>query len=235
MNLFSFTFLNTNARSLSPKINSLIDCFDELDVSVAAVTETWLNDAHGLEEDLDHLAAGTGLGMLTLNRKQNDRGVSHGGVAIIYHQNKCTFKQIKLCNPDSFEVLAASGKFVGYLRTVLVLACYVPPTYDTQRAGACLDFVRDSVVELKRKFDDPYIIVTGDFNQWGIQDALEDYPDIKEECLGPTRGARAIDRTFTNFSRSIKESGTLPPLEADHPGEGAPSDHRIAFFYCGLT
>ena len=46
MSKFEFTFLNTNACSLIPKINSLIDCFDELDVSVAAITETWLNDEH---------------------------------------------------------------------------------------------------------------------------------------------------------------------------------------------
>ena len=64
---FKFTFLNTNARSLSPKINSLIECFDEMDASVAIVTETWLTDGGGLEEDLDMLEAGSGLGSVVLN------------------------------------------------------------------------------------------------------------------------------------------------------------------------
>ena len=33
--------INTNARSLCPKIDSLIDCFEELDVTLGVVTKTW--------------------------------------------------------------------------------------------------------------------------------------------------------------------------------------------------
>ena len=32
--------INTNARSLCPKIESLIDCFEELDVHMALITES---------------------------------------------------------------------------------------------------------------------------------------------------------------------------------------------------
>ena len=32
--------INTNARSLCPKIDSLLDCFEELEVDLAVVTET---------------------------------------------------------------------------------------------------------------------------------------------------------------------------------------------------
>ena len=31
--------INTNAQSLCPKINSLVDCFEELDGTIAIVTE----------------------------------------------------------------------------------------------------------------------------------------------------------------------------------------------------
>ena len=34
--------INTNARSLCPKIDSLVDCFEELNGTVGIVTETWL-------------------------------------------------------------------------------------------------------------------------------------------------------------------------------------------------
>ena len=79
----SFTMINTNARSLCPKINSLIDCFEELGVTVGVVTETWLSDGEGLEDDVQDLAHGAGLDMLYRNRPTNDRGYSHGGVAIL--------------------------------------------------------------------------------------------------------------------------------------------------------
>lgn len=39
-----FTIINTNARSLCPKIHSLTDCMDEMDASLAIVTETWMRE-----------------------------------------------------------------------------------------------------------------------------------------------------------------------------------------------
>ena len=53
--------MNANAISLCPKINSMLDCFEELSLSLGEVTETWLSDGQGLEEDL---LLGEGLGML---------------------------------------------------------------------------------------------------------------------------------------------------------------------------
>ena len=53
--------MNTNARSLCPKIHSLIDCFEDLQLTFATITETWLCDGEGLdEEDLSDLALGAG-------------------------------------------------------------------------------------------------------------------------------------------------------------------------------
>lgn len=40
----SLTVLNANARSLTPKIESLADCMYEIEASIAIVTETWLQD-----------------------------------------------------------------------------------------------------------------------------------------------------------------------------------------------
>ena len=49
------TLINTNARSLCPKINSLVTCFEELEAHVAVVTETWLTDGVGLQDDVADL------------------------------------------------------------------------------------------------------------------------------------------------------------------------------------
>ena len=87
---------------------------------------------------------------------------------------------------------------------------------------------------MKRKFDDPYIIISGDFNQWSIDSTLEDFPDLGEVNVGPTRGSRSIDRTFLNLQRCFHVAGTLPPLEADNDAVGAPSDHRISYITTAL-
>ena len=123
---------------MSPKINSLIDCFEEMDLAFGVVTETWLSDGAELEEDLVDFVVGAGLGKLTRNREKDHRGVSYGGTAIVSHLNKCTFKMVELNNPDGFEVLAASGRFAGYSREVVVLACYLPPNLPPNRVARCL-------------------------------------------------------------------------------------------------
>ena len=115
-------------------------------------------------------------------------------------------------NPDAFEVLAAVGTVPGHAKKVLVVACYLPPGDSSSRGNGCLDFIEDLIVKLKRRYSDPYIVVGGDYNQWKVEEVIADFVDISEVPVGPTRGSRSIDRTFTNFS-SIRDCGTVPPLE----------------------
>ena len=71
--------VNRNARSLCPKIESLIDCYEELDVTLGIVTETWLADGMSLDKDVQDLARGAGLNMICLNRAANNRGLHMEG------------------------------------------------------------------------------------------------------------------------------------------------------------
>ena len=43
----SFNFLLTNARSLAPKIDSFVENFNERDIDLCVVTETWLAEDGG--------------------------------------------------------------------------------------------------------------------------------------------------------------------------------------------
>ena len=79
--------MNTNARSLCPKIVSLLDYFDELKLTFATITETWLVDGESLEEDLQDLALGSGVSMLCRNRVVNGKPSGHGGVALAFRNN----------------------------------------------------------------------------------------------------------------------------------------------------
>ena len=97
-----FTFINTNSRSLCPKMNAFIDTFKEMEASLAVVTETWMRNVPALEDDLDDLLHGAGIGMLTKNRRTGRRGIAHGGVAIAYRAAVMSMKEIKLSNPMNF-------------------------------------------------------------------------------------------------------------------------------------
>lgn len=56
-----------------------------------------------------------------------------------------------------------------------------------RRGKEALDHIENVVLELKRRYRDPFVLVAGDFNQWRIQDALQDFTDIREEQVVPTR------------------------------------------------
>ena len=142
---FNMTIINTNVRSICPKIDSVVETFEELDAVFGIFTETWLSDGPELVDKLDDLREGAGLGAIVKNRDVNPMGFSHGGVALLYRESQCTFKEVTLPNPGNFEVLVAAARFPGHSAQVIVVGCYLPPTYNTARATAALEYIRDVV------------------------------------------------------------------------------------------
>ena len=205
---------------------------DEIEANVGVVTETWLqNDAvEGLTID----AAGEhGLEILALNRETvADNGRQYGGVAIITKRASSKFKALTVPNPEAFKVPCAGGKNNGIKEKVVIVAAYIQPNYNRTRALACLDYVSDVIAEAKRVYVSPLIVVAGDWNQWPLEVVRDDHPDLHEVDHGPTRGDRKIDRFLVNFSRSIRLSDTLCPLD---DGQGRESNHRVAFSRAALT
>ena len=226
-----FVILNTNARSLAPKMNSFVDCFNETDCKLAIITETWFGSSSDHAQDMDDVHLSTGIAWITRNRPPVASGVCYGGLAIAFRSSAVTLKEYSCPNPDAHEVLVAVGNVAGQSRKLIVIAAYLPPGDAVPRGRAGLQFIGDMVMEVKRKYSEPLIVVAGDFNQWDIKTALDDYIDIKEVNVGNTRGSRAIDRIFLNFHDALVDKGTLPPLQTEIiPGEPIrESDHLTVF------
>ena len=225
-----FNILNTNARSICPKINSLLDAIGELDAAAAVVTETWLADGQTLEDDKQDLFLGSGISLIHRNRAvQAANGRVYGGVGVFYREELCKFKELNFPNPHQYEVLPVVGSLRGHTRRVVLIACYIPPNYTSARATGALEHISDLVIEAVRTYKNPHLIVTGDFNQWDLAHALSEFDFLKESDYGPTRGSRRIDRTFTNFEE-IREELTLNPLQTDaDPERRQESDHRLCY------
>ena len=223
----SFSFINTNARSVKPKLEALNDCFVAKDLDLAVITESWLQDGRETEETIDLLKHNYSLGLIIRNRSTRAaNGRQYGGVGIVSRSSRLTIKNFQLNNPANFEVIAGVGKIPGVKGKLFCVGCYLPPNIPSSRAKANIDFVSDLLNEAKRLFEGCSILVSGDFNQWGVQDLLDEHPDLAEIEHGYTRDERNIDRSFVNFNRSIVEFGTLEPLDTE---ESNPSDHRIAW------
>ena len=95
--------------------------------------------------------------MVTKNRPVNQMGFSHGGVAIAFRESACTFKEIQIQVQGNFEVVAASERFPGYSRQLVVVGCYLPPTYSLTTGAVALDHIKQVVVQIKLKFRSPFI------------------------------------------------------------------------------
>ena len=115
----------------------------------------------------------------------------------------------------------------GSTRKLVVVAAYIPPNYTVPRAKQCLEHIENTIIDIIRRYNNPYLIVAVDFNQWEIDQALAEFQDLREVHVGPTRGDRAIDRLFCNMTAGILASGTVPPLETapESDGPSSQSDH----------
>ena len=104
-----------------------------MSATVGVITETWLADGESLQRDIDDLLNGAGIGLICRNRAPNAQGVAHGGVAVAYRAGLCAMKEIKLDNPDNYEVMVTAANLPGYSRKLLTVACYIPPGYSVAR------------------------------------------------------------------------------------------------------
>ena len=225
----SINLVNTNARSLRPKISSLIECFLNLALTFAIITETWYASGAPLILESEKLLLGHGLGMTCLNRPPVN-GLSHGGVAIVYKDSSTKIKPYCFANPEMFEVLPVSMTVMGIMRKFFVIAAYIPPGYAVPRGRQCLQHINDLVLDIKNKHNDPLIVIAGDFNQWEVTEKLGEFCDIHEVPTPATRGNRKIDKVFLNWIEEVEDAGCLPPLETDLEGERRTySDHRIQY------
>ena len=46
-----------------------------------------------------------------------------------------------------------------------MLAAYIPPNYAVPRAKQCLEYIENLVIDIRRTYRDPYLVVAEDFNQ----------------------------------------------------------------------
>ena len=223
---YSVRLLLTNARSLTPKIDSLVEAFQTLDLNAASITETWFKGGKGLREGLRDLEGRSGIRVLHRSRdgRSNRRG---GGVALAFRTNNCNFKMrnLKQISKD-FEVLCAVGKVEKIERPVVIFVIYIPPDMRASALETLKEELSAEIVAVQKSYKNPLIIVNGDMNRRDIGTGIKEVADFHLVSTGPTRGDSTIDLMYTNAPRAIEEAVVTPPL---HTSSGVPSDHRSVF------
>ena len=226
--------INTNARSLRPKISSFIQCFVNLSLTLAIVSETWLSDKQ-FELESENLLLGNGLRLHSLSRPPLLSGASYGGVAVVVRESCTRSRRLDFPNPEGFEVLPVCITHQDLLQKIFAIACYIPPNYTVPKGKQCMQHISDIVLHIMNSNSDPLIIVGGDFNQWKIGEVLAEYSELLELSTPPTRGERHIDKIFTNWPEYIEDGGCIPPLKTEEMnGQVTYSDHEIQYLVSRL-
>ena len=84
---FTINFALTNARSLTPKVTSMVENFCELDLGFMLVTESWLKQGTNLPKELTDLEHAENLKLLHKSRKTRRGKNAGGGVCVVYDKS----------------------------------------------------------------------------------------------------------------------------------------------------
>ena len=176
-------FIITNARSIQPKIVSLIDYFDELKISFAMITETWLKGP-SLESVTHELTHGHSLQIIAKNRPPTKDGVAvnGGGAAVVFDPTRISLKEHKI-KKSNHEIIAAVGKLPNIKRKILLICAYIPPKAKSRSYLSAARLVSDAILHAKKNMNNPYVIIGGDFNRHKFGAVVEHIPDLEiHEC-----------------------------------------------------
>ena len=169
--------------------------------------------------------------MFYKNRPPNNRGVAHGGVAIFFKKSRLELKTFKMHNPDSYEVITLVGKISGLARKIVGIACYIPPNYPVPRGRGAMDFITQCLNQAKQKYDDPMIVLGGNFNQWDIGESMSDFVDFHEAQGVVQRGAIVVS-TGSFSTSTMRWWVRSPPLETDDGSKK--SGHKVLFLLASV-
>ena len=218
--------LLTNARSLLPKMDDLIDAFRSLNLNLAIVTETWFKGGKALRDRLVDIEGASGIRVIHRSRDGRMKKCG-GGVAIAFSTTTCNLKNRQLKFIDkNHEGVCVTGRVGKLERRVVVFGVYIPPNMRAAEVQGLKEALGTEITEVRKSLKNPVIMVGGDFNHRDFSGALREVDEFEPLTTGPTRGVNTIDVVYTNIDPQIAEVLTLPPLSS---GGGSASDHKCIF------
>ena len=119
-----------------------------------------MNSASGLLEDdgLD-LRLGEGISSFHWGRRIGQRG---GGVGVFYRSSRIKATDVTpKNNPHKVCVVLCSLR--GTARKIICIGAYLTTALDDDAAAVYLEYINDLIHTFKGKYNDPFILVAGDW------------------------------------------------------------------------
>ena len=219
----SLNFMLTNARSLKPKLDSMVDAFESLSLDFLCVTETWFKGGKELAGAISDLQGKSGISIIHKSRDGRAR-TRGGGVAIASDSNSCNFKRRTLgVAAKGLEIVCVTGRVKKITRKIAVFTVYIPPKSSAADLATLEEVLSLEIDAVRASLGDPLIVVGGDLNnrRLGLNDGGS--RTLDRIVTPPTRGNNVLDVVFCNFSDAVENVEVLGPLQGNN---GVFSDHK---------
>ena len=211
-----------NASSLVEKIDSLICLFDNNQLHLAFLTETWLTNRTCPPRTMSDLTAGANLSFV-----RRDRGSRGGGVAVCYNPTKIRMNKFKFTSQyKEAELVCAIGNCQLTKRKIAALSIYLPPSLKAGELAGSIQALTDCVDQVLTKHPGALVVLGGDFNGKDLSAFCSAHATVKPIGSGASRGNTFLDEIYTNLSENIVEKLVQEPLSkpngvlSDHTGVG---------------
>ena len=166
-----------------------------------------------------------GLKYISTPRPSYKRG---GGCAIIAHLPKFSLEKIDVIIPSSVEVVYGLLRprtitTTTQIREIIAVAFYSPPK--SRKKNALIDHIITTCHMLLTKYPNAGLIIGGDRNEMSISPLLLSLPKLQQINTQNTCNGKILDVLLTNLSKYYNVPTVVPPVPADDPNHGSPSDH----------
>ena len=220
----------TNARSLLPLINNLMEDSIENSIDVTIVCEVWEKEIQPkLNSTLENFLHMKGLQYIICGaRKNKQRG---GGVAIVINAKKFTAKKLDIFIPGTLEVVwsIVRPKKVTQQNTfkeIIIAGFYSPP--GKGKNSALQDHISTTANSLLSKYPKAGLIIGGDRNSMNISPVIIALPRTLQIVTKHTHNDKTLDIILTNLHQYYAVPVILPPVKPDEPMKHNNSDHKYA-------
>ena len=216
----------SNLRSLLPKINNFKSDILEREIGLALLSEIW--EVKGKKKHMSEITKMLeleGLKYISTPRGSYKRG---GGCAIVAYLPKFSLEKIDVSIPRSVEVvygLLRPKQPSAQLREIIAVAFYSPPR--SRMKTKLMDHIISTVQILLTKYPRAGIVIGGDRNEMSISPLLTALPRLKQLVTKATCNGKILDVLLTNLHEYYNIPLVVPPVPADNPLQGKPSDHSV--------
>jgi hypothetical protein len=105
------------------------------------------------------------------------------------------------------------------------MAFYSPPK--SRKKSQLLDHIISTCQSLLTKYPQAGIVIGGDRNEMSITPLLTGLTRLKQLVSEATSNGKVLDVLLTNLHEYYSVPVIVPPVPADNPLQGKPSDHSV--------